>query len=236
MVQHYAMLAHAAHNFNRLCTEVVVLFNHQSSVLPLGHLENMFEDPEDIQMLRVSSDRAVEASSKKDLEAAYRHERPVTVTTSGPDALGTRYYARHSCDALVRPSMVSALYGSEHLLSSIFSNTAGTSLSDIDRAPSPDDESSVPKQEPGTSSVQGMVHVHFEQPPIAMMSVASNSPPPSLDSLPSGNPVAPHTPIGPCQSSIHKYLVTMPVRKRDPGSVQPMEGVVGGEGSDAASG
>ncbi|KAJ7318051.1 hypothetical protein DFH08DRAFT_820073 [Mycena albidolilacea] len=37
MVQHYAMLTPTAHNFDRLCTEVVVLFNHQSSVLPLGH-------------------------------------------------------------------------------------------------------------------------------------------------------------------------------------------------------
>ncbi|KAJ7681309.1 hypothetical protein B0H14DRAFT_3535844 [Mycena olivaceomarginata] len=63
--RHYAMLARAAHNFDRLCTEVVVLFNHQSSVLPLSHLEQMFEDPEDIQMLRELSERAAEASSKR---------------------------------------------------------------------------------------------------------------------------------------------------------------------------
>jgi hypothetical protein len=77
MVQHYAMLARSAHNFDHLCTEVVVLFNHQSSVLPLSHLEQMFEDSEDIQMLRALSDRAAEVSSKRFLEALYRHERPV---------------------------------------------------------------------------------------------------------------------------------------------------------------
>ncbi|KAJ7788902.1 hypothetical protein B0H14DRAFT_3503657 [Mycena olivaceomarginata] len=234
MVQHYAMLAHAAHNFDRLCTEVVVLFNHQSSVLPLSHLENMFEDPEDIQMLHALSDRAAEASSKKALEATYCYERPIT--TSGPDALGTSYYARHNRDALVRPSTVSALHGSEHLSPHIFANATGASLSDIDRTPSPDDESTVPKQEPGTSSVQGTSHVHFEQPPIATMSMASNSPPPSPDGLPSGNPVAPHTPVGPRQSSIHKFLVMTPARKQATGDVQPMEGVVSGEGSHAASG
>jgi hypothetical protein len=131
---------------------------------------------------------------------------------------------------------VSALHGSEHLSSSIFTNTAGASLSDIDHAPSPDTESLVPKQEPGTSSVQGTAHIHFEQPPIATMSVASNSPPLSPDGLPSGNPVAPHTPVGPCQLSIHKFLVTTPARKRDVGGIQPIEGVVGGEGLHAALG
>ncbi|KAJ7824017.1 hypothetical protein B0H14DRAFT_3469631 [Mycena olivaceomarginata] len=233
MVQHYAMLARAAHNFDRLCTEVVVLFNHQSSVLPLSHLEQMFEDPEDIQMLRELSERAAEASSKNALAAAYRHERPVT--TSGPDSSGLTYYARHNRDSTVRPSKVSDLLGSEHLSPNIFINAAGASLSDIDRAPSPDDESLVPKPEPGTSSVQGTSHVRFEQPPIATMSVASNSPPPSPDGLPSGNPVAPHTPVVPRQATIHKYLVS-PARKRATGDVQPMEGVVGGEGSHAASG
>jgi hypothetical protein len=233
MVQHYAMLVRAAHNFDRLCTKVAVLFNHQSSVLSLSHLEQMFKDPEDIQMLHVLSDRAAEASSQKALEAAYRHERPVT--TSGPDSNGLTYYARHNCDAAVRPSQVSALLDSEHLSPNIFINAAGASLSDIDRAPSPDDESLVPNQEPGTSSVQGTAHVRFEQLPIVTMSVASNSPPPSPDGLPSGNPVSPHTPVVPRQSTIHKYLVS-PARKRATGDVQPMEGVVGGEGSHAASG
>jgi hypothetical protein len=233
MVQHYAMLARASHNFDRLCTEVVVLFNHQSSVLPLSHLEQMFEDPEDIQMLRELSERAAEASSRTALEASYRHERPVT--TSGPDSSGLTYYARHNRDSTARPSKVSALLGSEHLSPNIFMNAAGASLSDIARAPSPDDKSLVPQQELGTSSVQGSVHVRFEQPPIATMSVASNSPPPSPDGLPSGNPVAPHTPVAPHQSTIHKYLV-LPARKRVTGDVQPMEGVVGGEGSHAASG
>jgi hypothetical protein len=212
MVQHYVMLTRAAHNFDHLCTKVVVLFNHQSSVLPLSHLEQMFEDPEDIQMLRALSDCVAEMSSKKALEAVYRHERPIT--TSGPEALGTSYYARHNCDALVRPSMVSTLHGSEYLSLNIFANAAGASLTDIDRAPSPDYESVVPKLEPGTSSVQGSSHVHFEQPPIATMSVASNSPPLSPDGLPSGTPVAPHTPVGPRQPSIHKFLVTTPARKR----------------------
>jgi hypothetical protein len=137
--------------------------------------------------------------------------------------------------ALVRPSTVCALRRSEHLSSHIFANAAGTSLSDIDRVPSPDAESLVPQQELGTSSVQGSAHVHFEPPPIATMLVASNSPPPSPDGLPSGNPVAPHTPVGPRQSTIHKYLVS-PARKRATGDVQPMEGVVGGNGSHAASG
>ncbi|KAJ7817379.1 hypothetical protein B0H14DRAFT_3474701 [Mycena olivaceomarginata] len=223
MVQHYAMLARAAHNFDRLCSEVVVLFNYQSSVLPLSHLEQMFEDPEDIQMLR-------ELTA---LEASYRHERPVT--TSGPDSSGLTYYARHNRDSTVRPSKVSALLGSEHLSPNIFMNAAGASLSDIARAPSPDDKPLVPQQELGTSSVQGSAHVRFEQPPIATMSVASNSPPPSPDGLPSGNPVAPHTPVAPRQATIHKYLVS-PARKRATGDFQPMEGVVGGEGSHAASG
>jgi hypothetical protein len=191
MVQHYVMLARTAHNFDRLCTEVVVLFNHQSSVLLLGHLENMFEDPEDIQMLLALSDCAVETSSKQASEAAYHHEGPIT--TSGPDTLGTSYYAHHNRDTLVQPSTVSALHGSEHLSPNIFANAASTSLTDIDRAPSLDDEFVVPNQEPGTSSVQGSSHVHFEQPPITTMSVASNSPPLSPDGLPSGNPITPHT-------------------------------------------
>jgi hypothetical protein len=231
MVQHYAMLARSAHNFNHLCTEVVVLFNHQSSVLALSHLEQMFEDPEDIQMLRALSDHTTEAPSKKNLEASYRHER--LVTTSGPDSSGLTYtyYARHNRDSTVRPSKVSDLLGSEHLLPNIFTNAASALLSDINRAPSPDNESLVSKQEPGTSSVQGTAHVRFEQPPIATM----NSPPPSPDGLPSGNPVAPHTPLGPRQSTIHKYLVS-PARKRATGDVRPMEGVVGGDGSHAASG
>ncbi|KAJ7871816.1 hypothetical protein B0H14DRAFT_3439252 [Mycena olivaceomarginata] len=176
MVQHYAMLACSAHNFDCLCTEVVVLFNHQSSVLPLSHLEQMFEDPEDIQMLRALSDRAVEASSKKALEDFYRYKR--LVTTSAPDSNRLSYYSRHSRDATARPSKVSDLLGSEHLSPNIFTNAPGASLSDIAHTPSPDDESLVPKQEPGTSSVQGAPHVRFEQPPIATMSVASNSPPP----------------------------------------------------------
>ncbi|KAJ7343708.1 hypothetical protein DFH08DRAFT_810266 [Mycena albidolilacea] len=234
MVQQYAMLARAAHNFDRLCTEVVVLFNHQSSVLPLSHLEQMFEDPEDIQMLRALSDRAAEASSRKALEAAYRHER--AVTTSGPDSNGLTYYARHNRDSTARPSQVSALRGSEHLSSHIFANATGASLSDIDRVPSPDNESLVPKPEPGTSSVQGTSHVRFEQPPIATMSVASNSPPPSPDGLPSGNPVAPHTPVVSRQPTIRQFFTLTPAHKRVPGGVQPMEGVVGGEGSHAASG
>ncbi|KAJ7788600.1 hypothetical protein B0H14DRAFT_3503997 [Mycena olivaceomarginata] len=233
MVQHYAMLARAAHNFDRLCTEVVVLFNHQSSVLPLAHLEQMFEDPEDIQMLRALSDRAAEASSRAALEASYRHERPVT--PSGPDSNGLTYFARHNRDSTARPSKVSDLLGSEHLSPNIFTDAPGASLSDIARAPSPDDQPLVPKPEPTTSSVQGASHVHFEQPPIATMSVASNSPPPSPDGLPSGNPVAPHTPVAPRQSTLHKYLVS-PARNRVAGDVQPMEGVVGGAGSHAASG
>jgi hypothetical protein len=211
----------------------VVLFNHQSSVFPFSHLEQIFEDPKDIQMLHALSDRAAEASSRKALEAAYRHEWPVT--TSGPDPNGLTYFARHNHDTLVHPSTVSALHGSKHLSSHIFANAAGASLSNIDRIPSPDAESLVPQQELGTSSVQGSTHVHFEQPPIATMPVTSNLPPPSPDGLPSGNPVAPHTPIVPRQSTIHKYLVS-PARKRATGDVRPMEGVVGGEGSHAASG
>ncbi|KAJ7787131.1 hypothetical protein B0H14DRAFT_3505935 [Mycena olivaceomarginata] len=187
-----------AHNFDCLCTKVVVLFNHPSSVLPLLHLEQMFEDPEDIQMLHVLSGRATEASSRKALEASYRHERPVT--TSGPDSNRLTYYARHHCDAFVRHSTMSALCGSEHL----------------SPKSSPTPLSMVPKQKPATSSVQRTSHVHFEQPPITTMSVASNSPPPSPDGLPSGNLVAPHTP-------------------RATGDAQPMEGVIGGEGSHAVS-
>ncbi|KAJ7824995.1 hypothetical protein B0H14DRAFT_3468907, partial [Mycena olivaceomarginata] len=193
MVQQYAMLARAAHNFDRICTEVVVLFNHQSSVLPLSHLEQMFEDPEDIQMLHSN---------------------------------GLTYYARHNRDSTARPSQASALRESEHLSSHIFANAAGASLSDIYRIPSPDAESLVPPQELRTSSVQGSAHVHFEQPPIATMSVASNSPPPSPDVLPSGNPAAPHTPVGSRQPSIRKFFTPTPAHKRVPGGVQPMEGVV----------
>ncbi|KAJ7328915.1 hypothetical protein DFH08DRAFT_967300 [Mycena albidolilacea] len=233
IVQHYAMLTRTAHNFDRLCTELGVLFNHQSSVLPLSHLEQMFEDPEDIQMLHELSDRAAEASSRKSLEAAYRHKWPVTA--SGPDSNGLSYYARHNRDATMRPSQVSALLSSEHLSPNIFTNAAGASLSDIDRTPSPDDKSLVPKQEPGTSSVQGTAHVRFKQPPITTMLVASNSPPLSPDALPSGNPVVPHTPVGPCQSSIHKFFVPSPC-KHAAGGVQPMEGVVSGNGLHAASG
>jgi hypothetical protein len=234
MVQHYAMLARAAHNFDRLCTEVVVLFNHQSSVLPLSHLEQMFEDPEDIQMLRELSERAAEASSRNALAAAYRHERPVT--TSGPDSSGLTYYARHNRDSTVRPSKVSDFLGSEHLSPNIFINAAGASLSDIDRAPSPDNEIVVPKQEPPSSSVQGTSRVHFEPPPIATMPEAPASPPRSADSSFVGNPLVPHTPGGPRQPSIRKFFTPTPAHKRVPGDVQPMEGVVGGEGSHAASG
>jgi hypothetical protein len=132
----------------------------------------MFEDSEDIQMLCALSDRAAEASSKRFLEASYRHEWPVT--TSGPDPSGLTYYSRHNRDSTVRPSKVSDLLGLEHLSPNIFTDAPGASLSDIARAPSPDDKSLVPKPEPATSSVQGALHVHFEQPPIATMSVASN--------------------------------------------------------------
>jgi hypothetical protein len=230
MVQHYAMLAPSAHNFDRLCTEVVVLFNHQSSVLSLSHLEQMFENPEDIQMLHALSDRAAEASSKRFLEALYRHERPVT--TSGPDLSRLTYYARHNWDSTACPSKLSDLPG---LSPNIFTDAPGASLSNITCKPSPDYKSLVPKPEPETSSVQGALHVHFEQSPITTMSVASNSLPPSPDGLPSGNPVTPHTPVGLRQSSIHKYLV-LPAHKRASGDVQPMEGVVGGEGSHAVLG
>ncbi|KAJ7861671.1 hypothetical protein B0H14DRAFT_3445142 [Mycena olivaceomarginata] len=212
MVQHYAMLARAAHNFDRLCSEVVVLFKYQSSVLPLSHLEQMFEDPEDIQMLRELSDRAADASSRTALEASYRHERPVT--TSGPDSSGLTYYARHNRDSTVRPSKVSALLGSEHLSPNIFMNAAGASLSDIARAPSPDDKPLVPQQEPRDLFCAG-----FRARPIRTAAHRDHV---------GGIQLA-------ASATIHKYLVS-PARKRATGDFQPMEGVVGGEGSHAASG
>ncbi|KAJ7683920.1 hypothetical protein B0H14DRAFT_3534891 [Mycena olivaceomarginata] len=84
--------------------------NHQSSVLPLSHLEQMFEDPEDIQMLRELSERAAEASFQEIFGGV------VSPRTAGDhlwsDSSGFTYYARHKPrDSTVRPSKVSDLLG-----------------------------------------------------------------------------------------------------------------------------
>jgi hypothetical protein len=85
----------------------------------------------------------------------------------------------------------------------------------------------VPKQEPPSSSVQVTSHVRFDDvPPIATMSEAPASPPRSVDT----------SSVGSHQPSIRKFFTPTPAHKRVPGDVQPMEGVVGGEGSHAASG
>ncbi|KAJ7654900.1 hypothetical protein B0H14DRAFT_3540763, partial [Mycena olivaceomarginata] len=154
MVQHYAMLARTAHNFDRLCTEVVVLFNHQSSVLPLSHLEQMFEDPEDIQMLRELSERAAEALLR--MLWRLRIATNGRWTTSGPDSSGLTYYARHN-----RDSTTCALQGvASWALSTFrptFSSTPPALRSPTSTAPPhQNDESLVPKPETGTSSVQGL--------------------------------------------------------------------------------
>ncbi|KAJ7720235.1 hypothetical protein B0H14DRAFT_3521010 [Mycena olivaceomarginata] len=211
--EHFLWLARAAHNYDRMCTEVVVLFRRQRELLPEAHLEEMFEDPADIQLLNDLEARSLQQASPAELELLYHQEHPRSAPPAGKPV--PHYFTRSNFDHVETPS----------------------DLNQIARAPSPDAKIMVPKQEPPSSSVQGTSHVRFDDvPPIATMPEAPASPPRSNDTSSAGNPVAPHTPVGSRQPSIRKFFTPTPAHKRVPGDVQPMEGVVGGKGSHAASG
>ncbi|KAJ7867004.1 hypothetical protein B0H14DRAFT_3442130 [Mycena olivaceomarginata] len=232
--EHFLWLARAAHNYDRLCTEVVVLFRRQRELLPEAHLEEMFEDPEDIQLLNDLETRSLQHESAAELELLYKQDHPRSAPPAGKPAL--HYFTRSNPDHFETPSNLSQVPGAQGLSLGIFANPSGASLSEIARAPSPDTKIVVPKQEPPSSSVQGTSRVHFEPPPIATMPEAPASPPCSVGTSSAVNPVAPHTPVGSRQPSIRKFFTPTPAHKRVPGDVQPMEGVVSGEGSHAASG
>jgi hypothetical protein len=233
--EHFLWLARTAHNYNRMCTEVVVLFHRQCELLPEAHLEEMFEDPEDIQLLNDLEARSLQQASVAELELLYHQDHPCSAPPTGEPAL--YYFTCSNVDHVETPSDLHQVPGVQGLSHGIFADPSGASLSEIARAPSPDSQVVVPKQEPTSSSVQGTSCVRFNNvPPITTMPEAPASPPRSADASSAGNPVAPHIPVRPCQSSIRKFFVATPVRKRDPGGVQPMEGVVGGDESHAASG
>ncbi|KAJ7702520.1 hypothetical protein B0H14DRAFT_3527255 [Mycena olivaceomarginata] len=223
--EHFLWLARATHNYDQMCTEVVVLFRRQRELLPEAHLEEMFEDPA----------RSLQQASPAELELLYHQEHPRSAPPAGKPV--PHYFTRSNFDHVETPSDLNQVPGVEHLSHGIFAGTSGASLSEIARAPSPDAKIMVPKQEPPSSSVQGTSHVRFDDvPPIATMPEAPASPPRSNNTSSAGNPVAPHTPVGSRQPSIRKFFTPTPAHKRVPGDVQPMEGVVGGKGSHAASG
>ncbi|KAJ7812464.1 hypothetical protein B0H14DRAFT_3478832 [Mycena olivaceomarginata] len=233
--EHFLWLARAAHNYDRLCTEVVVLFRRQRELLPEAHLEEMFEDPDDIQLLNDLEARSLQHASAAELELLYQQDHPRSAPPAGKPAL--HYFTRSNPDHVDIPSDLHQVPGVQGLSHGIFADPSGASLTDIARAPSPDAKPAVPQQEPPSSSVQGSSHVRFDDvPPIATMPEAPASPPRPVATSSAGNPVAPHTPVGSRQPSIRKFFTPTPVHKRVPGDVQPMEGVVGGEGSHAASG
>ncbi|KAJ7300354.1 hypothetical protein DFH08DRAFT_1001797 [Mycena albidolilacea] len=233
--KHFLWLARAAHNYDRLCTEVVVLFRRQRELLPEAHLEEMFEDPDDIQLLNDLEARSLQHASAAELELLYQQDHPRSAPPAGKPAL--HYFTRSNPDHADIPSDLHQVPGVQDLSHGIFANPSGASLSEIARAPSPDAKIVVPKQEPPSVSVQGTSHVRFDDVlPIATMPEAPASPPRPVATSSAGNPVAPHTPVGSRQPSIRKFFTPTPVHKRVRGDVQPMEGVVGGEGSHAASG
>ncbi|KAJ7842392.1 hypothetical protein B0H14DRAFT_3456933 [Mycena olivaceomarginata] len=233
--EHFLWLARAAHNYDRLCTEVVVLFRRQRELLPEAHLEEMFEDPDDIQLLNDLEARSLQHASAAELELLYQQDHPRSAPPAGKPAL--HYFTRSNPDHVDIPSDLHQVPGVQGLSHGIFADPSGASLTDIARAPSPDAKPAVPQQEPPSSSVQGSSHVRFDDvPPIATMPEAPASPPRPVATSSAGNPVAPHTPVGSRQPSIRKFFTPTLVHKRVPGDVQPMEGVVGGEGSHAASG
>jgi hypothetical protein len=231
LIEHFLWLAHAAHNYDWLCTEVVVLFRRQCKLLPEAHLEEMFKDPEDIQLLNDLEECSLQQDSAAELELLYHQDHPHSAPPAGKLAL--HYYTRSNANHVETPSDLLQVPG----VHGIFTDPSGASLLEIACAPSPDSQVVVPKLEPTSSSVQGTSRVRFDNiPPIATMPKAPASPPCSADASSAGNSVALHTPVGLHQSSIRKFFVATPVRKRDPGGIQPMEGVVCGDDSHAASG
>ncbi|KAJ7300647.1 hypothetical protein DFH08DRAFT_828243, partial [Mycena albidolilacea] len=174
--EHFLWLARAAHNYDRLCTEVVVLFRRQRELLPEAHLEEMFEDPADIQLLNDLEARSLQHASAAELELLYQQDHPRSAPPAGKPAL--HYFTRSHPDHVDIPSDLHQIPGVQGLSHGIFADPSGTSLSDIARAPSPDAQPEVPQQKPPPLSVQGTSNARFvDVPPIATMPEAPASPP-----------------------------------------------------------